>query len=236
MLTTPRGFRFPENDEDPDIERDIGNLARDVDGQYITSTAALRPAAGKVGRKHRASDTGVVSLDIGSAWVGLTAIDNTTLDASGSGVLRVKDSGITATKLAPGLKPSAGAGSGDEALRALGTVAGTAAAGNDSRIVSGAVAGVENLRIVRGIVSSSGAILEGTGFTVAKTGTGQYTVTITSAFLDLPSVLISGTNAPGAAFGVTNSIFVGSFAVVIYASVTGAPSDANFCFLAVGPR
>lgn len=69
ILTTARGFRYPENNMDPDINRDLGNLANDIDGQYVESTAALRPASGKVGRRHRATDTGQESLDIGTAWV-----------------------------------------------------------------------------------------------------------------------------------------------------------------------
>lgn len=59
--------------------------------------------------------------------------DGTTIEVS-SNAVRVKDAGITATKLAAALKPSGTAAAGDEALRALGTTASTACAGNDSRL------------------------------------------------------------------------------------------------------
>lgn len=57
--------------------------------------------------------------------------DNSTLETTDT--LHVKDGGITGAKIANALKPSQGAAAGTEALRALGTTAGTAAAGNDSR-------------------------------------------------------------------------------------------------------
>jgi len=44
------------------------------------------------------------------------------------------DASVTAAKVASSLKPSGSAATSDEALRALGTTAGTAAAGNDSRL------------------------------------------------------------------------------------------------------
>jgi hypothetical protein len=43
---------------------------------------------------------------------------------------------VTAAKIAAALKPSGSAATSDEALRALGTAAGTAAAGNDARFVT----------------------------------------------------------------------------------------------------
>lgn len=131
--STPRGFRYPLNSDAPNIQTHMGNLATDIDNQFIQSTAAARPAAGVVGRQHRATDTGAVSLDIGSAWVDITNPDNTTVERA-SGVMQVKDGGITAAKIANALKPSGGAAAGTEALRALGTTASTAAAGNDSRL------------------------------------------------------------------------------------------------------
>lgn len=59
--------------------------------------------------------------------------DGATLETN-TNALRVKDAGITAAKIAAALKPSGSAATTDEALRALGTAAGTAAAGNDSRL------------------------------------------------------------------------------------------------------
>lgn len=48
------------------------------------------------------------------------------------------DNTVTAAKIAAALKPSGSAADGTEALRALGTVAGTAAAGNDGRLPTSA--------------------------------------------------------------------------------------------------
>lgn len=59
--------------------------------------------------------------------------DGSTLETN-SNALRVKDDGITLAKLAAAIKPSGSAAAGDEAVRALGTSASTACAGNDSRL------------------------------------------------------------------------------------------------------
>jgi hypothetical protein len=55
-------------------------------------------------------------------------------EANGSWIPSVKAKAITPGKIADALKPSAGAGAGTEALRALGTTGSTAAAGNDARL------------------------------------------------------------------------------------------------------
>jgi hypothetical protein len=81
---------------------------------------ASRPAAGVVGRRYTATDTTppVVYVDIGSTWLrdSISAL------------------GLTYAEVSAALKPSGSAAATDEALRALGTAAGTAAAGNDARI------------------------------------------------------------------------------------------------------
>jgi hypothetical protein len=69
MATTARGFRFPASTDTPDVPRDIGNLAADIDGMFSQGTFATRPAFGKVGREYYATDTGDTWLDIGTAWI-----------------------------------------------------------------------------------------------------------------------------------------------------------------------
>lgn len=59
--------------------------------------------------------------------------DESTLTSSG-GVLSIKNGGVAAAQVAASLKPSGSAATTDEALRALGTGANNAAAGNDSRL------------------------------------------------------------------------------------------------------
>lgn len=85
MPTTSRGFRYPAASDTPDVPRDLGYLAADVDAQYISGTAGTRPAFGVVGRKHYATDTGELSLDIGTAWVRV----------GGSNTLRSTDVGVS---------------------------------------------------------------------------------------------------------------------------------------------
>lgn len=85
MPTTSRGFRYPAASDTPDVPRDMGYLAADVDAQYISGTAGTRPAFGVVGRIHYATDTGEESLDIGTAWVRI----------GGSNTLRTSDIGVS---------------------------------------------------------------------------------------------------------------------------------------------
>lgn len=93
--------------------------------------------------------------------------------------------------------------------------------------------GQENLRIIRGSVSSTGAILEGTGFTVSHRGTGLYLITFNTAFSDAPSVIGS---CGAARFFSAGSFTVTSADVATQSGSTGSSADAPFQFIAVGPR
>jgi hypothetical protein len=72
-------------------------------------------------------------------------------DWEAPGVASVTDGSITAAKISDTLKPSVSAGAATEALRALGTSASTAAAGNDSRLSD-----------ARNPTGSAGGVLAGT--------------------------------------------------------------------------
>jgi hypothetical protein len=97
----------------------------------------------------------------------------------------------------------------------------------------------ENVRIVRGSVSSAGALLNGAGFTCSRTANATYQVTFNTAFSSNPSVVVSC----GAAGATVNSQDV---ATVTSASTTGFTVligvrnvgffDEPFSFIAVGPR
>jgi hypothetical protein len=92
--------------------------------------------------------------------------------------------------------------------------------------------GTEALRIVRGVVDASANILAGTGFTVAHTGTGVYTVTFTTAFDTVPAVVPSVSTASTSVTFSTSSAAVGSVIVRVFSA--GVAADAQFHFIAVG--
>jgi hypothetical protein len=76
--------------------------------------------------------------------------------------------------------------------------------------------GVENLRIIRGVVSQTGGIIVGSGFTVSHPAIGQYTITFTTPFVGPPAVTATADNG-----GV-----IDQYTIVSTAGVTG--SFANF--------
>lgn len=133
-------------------------LALDACAVWGRGTLAARPAAaGTEGRLYFGTDTGHFYVNTGTAWVDIgpsvispdsvtaneiapNAIGSSELaDASvDTGALidgsvttnKLLDAAVTAAKIAAALKPSGGAGAGTEALRALGSAAGTAMPGD----------------------------------------------------------------------------------------------------------
>jgi hypothetical protein len=143
----------------PDVPKDLRDLADSIDSKLTPysqgngTPADLGIAPGKPGRRHRNATTGDEYLDIGAAWVlstpqanpaagvaGLRTLGVGALEAAAGNDARLSDDrnpidgSVTAAKIAATLKPSGGAAAATEALRALGVVAGTAAAGNDARL------------------------------------------------------------------------------------------------------
>jgi hypothetical protein len=98
----------------------------------------------------------------------------------------------------------------------------------------------ENLRIVRGTVDSSGAILAGSGFQVSHTSTGSYTITFDTPFADLPTITATtdyysyadtdSATALGSSGGTTST------QTLTVRFPGGTPLDADFRFIAIGPR
>ncbi len=99
-----------------------------------------------------------------------------------------------------------------------------------------AVSADENLRTLRGNVSTAGTSIGGTGWTSSHPVTGTYTITYTSAFAALPTVIAcSGSNSTGLiGVSVANESAAGC---TLYArNQSGVLTDASLRFIATGPR
>ena len=80
---------------------------------------------------------------------------------------------------------------------------------NNARIESlegGAVLGTEPLCIIRGSVNADGSIENGTGFSVVKGGTGEYTIVFDLAFIDFPTLSGTVLLGPGGDAGVFGNV------------------------------
>lgn len=114
-----------------------------------------------------AGSIGTTQLADGSVTNAKLAANAVTTDKILDGTILGSDlaaATVTATQLADALFPSRGAGAGTEALRALGTGAGNAVAGNDARLSDARVpldGSVTTVKIVDGAVTSA-KIADGT--------------------------------------------------------------------------
>jgi len=97
--------------------------------------------------------------------------------------------------------------------------------------------GEENLRMIRGMVSSSGAVLVGTGFTAQHSApTGFYSISFTTPFLNSPTVVAS-VEGNTAVFAVAQPNGVSSVGFGLFVrNLDNHYEDAPFHFIAVGPR
>ena len=100
-----------------------------------------------------------------------------------------------------------------------------------------APAGAENLRILRGKISSTGGILFGSGFTASRSTTGVYFINFSPTYPSgqYPIVTASAESNGAARFAMIN------FPTHIACSVrivngSGTAVDDDFYFIAVGPR
>lgn len=98
--------------------------------------------------------------------------------------------------------------------------------------------GPENLRIIRGKVSAAGTVQFGAGFTAVRASTGVYNLTFSPAFPSgqWPIVTASAeSNGTVARFAMLNTP-THIAAVVRIVNGSGTAADADFYFIAVGPR
>lgn len=88
--------------------------------------------------------------------------------------------------------------------------------------------------IVRGTVSSAGAVVRGAGFTAAKNATGNYTITFTTTFAAVPIVVAMGASST-VAFAISNTALTATADILTY-DAAGAATDLTFHFIAIGER
>lgn len=99
-----------------------------------------------------------------------------------------------------------------------------------------AITGSEALRITRGTIgSAAGTITEGGGWSVVKNSTGDFTVTFTTAFSDVPSVVATGLTS-----GTGNVIVTACSASAVtlqgYNTANETVIDFDIMFIAIGPQ
>lgn len=96
--------------------------------------------------------------------------------------------------------------------------------------------GGETLKIIRGNVNSVGTILSGTGFTIQRNSTGNYTITFSTAFSGIPTVVAVSNLVPYYSASVDNQST--SQAQIHFRDTEPNPSvpvNSAFTFIAVGP-
>ena len=187
-VSTRYGIDYPLGTETPDVDGDITKVVQGVEAlaaQFGQGPLSSRPVStpgspGKQGRFYvvtSGAETGQLHYDYGTGWIYLNvppsgvapdSITQTELAANSVGNSELQDNAVSAAEIADGqitwwkaatdLKPSQGAGAGSETLRALGTGAGNAAAGNDARFTDQRVPtdnSVNAAKIVDGTVGNA---------------------------------------------------------------------------------
>lgn len=142
---------------------------------------------------------------------------------------------------APGAEPTIVPGTVD-AFRKIGETVWDGAAirfvrslQSDGRFEAPAITGEESapLKIIRGIVLSGGATLEGSGFASSRLSTGKFLVNFTTDFSDLPSVAPTLLTSSQGWTATLENLVAGQTEVWI--SAANVFVDASFSFIAVGP-
>jgi len=101
-----------------------------------------------------------------------------------------------------------------------------------------AASGVENLRVVRGVVRKDGTIRRGEGFSVTKQATGWYKIFFKPAFGGYPTAVASIDDAtdPAGFIRVIHFALNDRIDIITMLPQTGAyAGDRGFSFIAVGP-
>lgn len=204
-----------------------------LDGTVATADiGALQVTSAKI-----ATDT-IVAGNIAAGAVGTSEILDGTVLTADIGALQVTNAKIATDTIVAGNIAADAVGASEIAASAVGT----------SEIADGTVTGadlgsntattVENLRIIRGRISSTGAVVVGTGFTAVRNGLADYTITFSSPFTSEPTVTATSYNNNIATDDYPVSIVVTTNSSVrLTPRITGGfRGDTSFNFIAIGPR
>jgi hypothetical protein len=93
---------------------------------------------------------------------------------------------------------------------------------------------VGHKRRINGLITASGAISAGIGFSCIRTGTGIYQIHFNEPFASSPSVIVSSAQG-GPYVGIVTNYFSDYCVVTIFSATSGNPNvDAWFSFVAEG--
>ena len=101
------------------------------------------------------------------------------------------------------------------------------------------------MRILWGVVDSSGGIRGGSGFTILRKGPGRFLVTFSAPFAGQPTLIASRVYGdPGLDASTTVQpaqtaivdLVTASTAIIATGDAVGALADGGFTFVAIGPR
>jgi len=236
LTTASVGLLAPTNDSLPRI------VARLAANNTFTGTNAFSVA---VTMASTLAVTGTVAT--GALTVTGAASTTTTLSV-GTNLTVAGTAGVTGAATVGGTLGVTGAitGSAASTLAALGVGVAAPAAGiieSSGAINAGGLAyaaggfkqpgtGGETLKIIRGIVDSAGAVIEGSGFTALRNSTGNFTITFSTAFSDIPSFILKAVNSLDESYIVSASVSQVNY---IIDNGSGAV-NADHHIIAIGPK
>ncbi len=159
---------------------------------------------------------GIANAAITGAKLAASSVDNSTIEIS-AGSLQLKNAGITGSKVGSNIN-----------------LPGNAAQENGKNLVVSNTNATTSLSVVRGVFTSAAAITSGEGFSVVKNGTGDFTITFTTAFSDVPAVTFLPIPTSGRSVGIisesASSVRLGIL------SEGGGSTDYGMNFIAIGQR
>ncbi len=197
----------------------------------ITSAGVMTFAKLPTGGITDAAITTVLIADSNVTTAKIADANVTTIKIADSNVTTAKiaDANVTTKKIADANVTAAKIETNANFLGA------TTAIASKRPVVSNTNPASNRLAIVRGTVDSAGNITSGEGFTVNKTGgTGGYTMTFTTAFSDVPAVVVMPINNGTFLLNMLRAISASAFNISTFAYSGGAATDSAFSFIATG--